>query len=221
MSHLNYKNQLQEFCQKYNLELPKYQIEELHRPDTQNWFTATVDVNLHFYRGPVRNSKREAELAVAEIAYLDIQDKITHRKIVYKGPVTSILIDVENKPKIIEELYEWVEINKSPHLIVIGVISANHPLVLSGSLFRSTSGYWQPNEKTSIIKVNSTRADASDTWLSFLAGKLLGQGMLGSRCLIISHDHFAHSLAECLQEHGVKCQVVVTVQQILSFLQKT
>jgi len=71
MSHHNYKCQLQEWCQKYNHSLPQYQVNELIN-NNRHWFSAIVHVYNRYYHGPLRTRKRDAEAAVAEIAFFDL-----------------------------------------------------------------------------------------------------------------------------------------------------
>lgn len=213
MTTNNAKNLLQEWCQQNQLDLPVYNTEVMSNFENNPFYTATVYVNQQSFRGPVRWNKKDAQMAVAEIAWAVVQKFNEQQKIIYKGPLTTILIDVENKPKVIEDIYNWINLIQSPHLVIVGIISKNHPLA-----FRE-SGVWSQINKTSLLKINSVRSDASDTWMTFLAGKLLAQGVLGQRCLIVSQDHFSQTLVECLQEHGIVSQTATTITEVLKFLE--
>jgi len=208
----NSENSLQEWCQSNQIELPIYQIESMPQFDKNIFYTATISVNNQAYRGPVRLTKADAQSAVADMAWSDIQKFAEIRKITYKGPITTILIDVENKPRVIEEIFQMINLNQSPHLVIVGVVSKNNPIT-----FRE-SGNWSQINKTSLIKFGNMRSNATDTWLTFLAGKLLAQGVLGQRCLVVSNDRVSQTLVECLQEHGLVSQTATTITEVLNFL---
>jgi ribonuclease-3 len=70
---LDWKTSLQELAAEHNLGVPEYVIED-DGPDHMKTFTAQVRVGGRLYGNGRGRSKKEAEQAAAETAYLDIAD---------------------------------------------------------------------------------------------------------------------------------------------------
>ena len=72
---LDWKTSLQELAAEQNLGVPEYVIED-DGPDHMKTFTAQVRVGGRLYGNGQGRSKKEAEQAAAETAYLDIADAL-------------------------------------------------------------------------------------------------------------------------------------------------
>jgi len=70
---LDWKTSLQELAAEHNLGVPEYVIED-EGPDHMKTFTAQVRVGGRLYGNGLGRSKKEAEQAAAETAYLDIAE---------------------------------------------------------------------------------------------------------------------------------------------------
>ncbi len=73
----DYKSVLQEFAQKNFKTVPKYELKKESGPDHNRTFWFSVSINGHTY-GPLSGkTKKEAEQAVAELAYKNLSSVIT------------------------------------------------------------------------------------------------------------------------------------------------
>jgi ribonuclease-3 len=72
---LDWKTSLQELAAENNLGVPEYVIED-EGPDHMKTFTAQVQVGGRLYGNGLGRSKKEAEQAAAETAYLEIADAL-------------------------------------------------------------------------------------------------------------------------------------------------
>lgn len=75
ISH-DYKTDLQEYCQGFNLSLPKYQVVKETGPDHQKTFEIEILINNKTYGSGVGRTKKEAEQRAAEEALKRLKGSI-------------------------------------------------------------------------------------------------------------------------------------------------
>lgn len=192
------KSHLQEIFQKQGKSLPIYQSVREGGYDHSPRFSATVILaNGRKYFGKGSN-KREAEKDAAEQALKDVQKRpprsrskkpvkrvTTKPKIRKSEGKICILIDLENKPKIPEELVGHIE----PGMDVIAFASTEHPTLKS---LRD-----KKLEFVQIVEVPCTRKNGADIGLTLFVGLLLNQNY--ESFIIVSGDSFGYCLADCIQ----------------------
>lgn len=187
MSHTNSKNKLQEFCQKNDIELPKYTTECITcEGDNRPRFQSSVRINwdkIYNTSGSIENNKKHAELMAAK-AMLHLIKGINKGKIKhYSRGILDICvyIDLENV-----SLGNFFEYHKFPDkgFYFVGVATSSHPSLKSVPEF------------IKIITVDSDHKDAADTLIIFDIGRSVEHS--GGTYIIVTKDHFAAPLCEII-----------------------
>jgi hypothetical protein len=209
---MSQKNKLQELLVKKNLPIPSYVTarvgEEDHYPSWKSIVTfQTKKDDVTEITGPLCNTKKSAELAVAKIAIDSLrEDRIP---ITLKKPFT-ILIDIENQPKALGHIHNTIELTSS----VYGFISEGHPLV----------SRMKKNEETihqfKLIVVPSTRPNGVDVGMCMKVN-----GVSDDIILIVSGDNFAHALCDCVNSEGFInkkkfCKVFHSSEDLIDWLSR-
>ena len=225
------KNALQEYFQKLGKPLPKYESVKVGGEDhTPVWQSKVILYDGSSYKGKPAESKSESDSYAAKFASKRLfgkksskfspqsthnppkkssknnlkypslgnfkpSKKITSKKINLKMyERVCLLVDIENQQnalKILNERFGCIECFE-----VYIFISKGNPLI---SKIKS-----ECNEESffvKIIEVPSTRKDAADVGLSLVAGEMI----INDECdifIILSNDHFADTLAECMKNYG-------------------
>src|SRR5690606_20181638 len=116
--NISSKNKLQEKFQKNGKVLPKYHT---IMDENKMWISEVEIYDGKKYAGMKCNKKTEAENSAATIALSDDINEI--KKNIYDRPRTVFLIDLENMPKIIEEL------NENKYMDIFIFVGEHHNLV--------------------------------------------------------------------------------------------
>lgn len=219
---LSTKNKLQEYCQKNRISFPEY---DTKRPENSatGWISSLKLVN-NSAVSSVFNRKSDAEKDVAE-KMLELLKENQDVKVEEKQYEISLhdisvmccsvdticLIDVENIPK---------SLSLSPHSI------PNNLLVIGIAGYRSS--YAEKNFPFNKHIIRSAGKNASDYMISFLVGYIVGtlseQHVYESnhthRFILVSKDHYVETMKTCLQQQGYKCEIAVSVNEMISLLIK-
>lgn len=195
------KNELQEYCQKRNIPTPKYVTKfvggEPHAPLWQSTAFIGGQGTSFTFLGKVFSSKKKAELSAANKA-MEYIDKIKIKSIVSINPsdqhtektspiVSAILVDVENATDSLKDLLQ------GPCITGVDIY-----------LFFSTANPFIEKytdviqeHKLKMIEVPSKHRDAADVALTLAMGRFV-ERMKYKNYFIITRDHFADALVECL-----------------------
>jgi hypothetical protein len=213
----NSKNQLQEFCQKYRLGLPKYttkKITDRKVPNFQTTVTLTWD-KTYTTTGDIKNNKKSAEKSSAENMLNIIksikEQRIKHFMIRSNSQISDnikifIYIDMENIH--IGDYFEYHHFDENFNFI--GVATSNH-----SSLNNQNELY-----KVKILSINSDHKDAADTLMIYDIGnsiRIHGKSIY----IIVTKDHFAAPLVEIINSQlgygskGYRCKTLDELEQIL------
>lgn len=188
------KNKLQEFCQKLQLELPRYQYTTLPTgPNGESAFMCNVKITYqniaHSEEGIASNKKLASKKAVLNlIRKLKTAIKPTEVYIKNNGyPNVCILIDLENVNCDFFQTYKLIT-NENAILELYGFCHKNHPSLKQEHL------PYMIYETT-----NSSRRDAADIKMILTAGELYSMSS-DSIIYIITGDHFGDVVTEVLTE---------------------
>jgi hypothetical protein len=208
------KNTLQEYCQitkGSNNDLPSYDTRQTGGEPHNPIWTSYVRVFGKRYKGKPASSKTEAENNAARMALDELRisygkqtaPKTLIEKLNIKDQSEDdvcILLDLENKPKILPVL----EISDLKDISVYIFASKN-----SGVLSKISS------DKFEVIVVPSTRKDGADIALTMYCTKFLLEKKY-SKYIIITGDHFGHSLVELIktEELGWSKQDAIVVETV-------
>jgi len=176
--NISFKNKLQEIYQKQNKKLPKYSTYESDKKLL--WISEVELYDGKKYIGDLCKRKNEAEETAATYAFNDVKIEklpITNK---YDLPRTVILVDIENMPKIIDELYD-VE-----NMDIYGFIGENHHLVKK-----------EYGDKVIKIISPSNRKDGTDTCMQVYVGYLLMENNY-DRYIVATKDHYGPALADII-----------------------
>lgn len=203
------KNQIQEFCQKRGLSMPKYLTTRLPSPAHQPEFVSKLAFNNSTFEGEIASSKRRAELSAAEIALQSLEEEKITQQIVYDGPPVLILVDLENQPRAVEQLQERINLDASTNIYI---------LVFVSKISHLSEQVWD-NERIKKHIVPSVRSDAADTYMIFMAG-LWSTDLSYRNFIIMSRDHFAKTLEEIFHYHKKEAIMECQIDRIIDYLQK-
>lgn len=189
----NYKNKLQELCQKQRWILPKYSTTSV-----DGGWISTVTVNDKNFVGNAFSSKINAEQDVAMKAL----DNIKIISTTYSHPITPseyIFIDLENVQTPIQPNVKFTE-----NQYVVGVINIKSNLMAFETELRS---------KLELIICPSNKRDASDVVLIMHIDKLITLDMIDKTkwIYIVSRDHILETLTEILINRGYKVSCISTL----------
>lgn len=179
------KNILQEYCQQKRLPLPTYNTswEEL------GWQSEVTILDGKIFEGEVCTTKVKAEQSAAQVALESLIEK--QEKKHTKDGYFAILVDLENQPKVVEELISQVILTEKVRIFSFSF--GSHPSVkkLAELLFR----FEGPIEHE-FVAHGCTRADATDIMMCIWIGA--NQRKLDKyQFLIVTKDHFGDT-ACCL-----------------------
>ena len=169
-----WKNKLQEYCQKNQFDLPKYDTMSV---EDKKW-KSYVWFNSKYYEGEVSNTKKDAEKSAAEVVLQDL--KPSEKKSLPNR--SCILYDAENMGNLIQKITEICD-----NCDIDFYVNKNHHL----------SDKYYPGV-TNMISQACDR-DASDCFLMMTLGSMLKDNLY-DYYFICSKDHFANSaskLVEC------------------------
>ena len=198
----NVKNHLQEYFQRNHLKLPHYiswQTPDLLWYSKVNIYYSLIDVAKSFELTTGYSSKREAEKAIAMMAFEDIQKNIEHieqkkQQISHQLPLPSsqatlILVDLESIP----QLYQH-PLSLPPEYEIQGFLS--HHCALASTLSQSQLPF-------QVHVIESAVADAADHFLTFTVGQIIGANAPPyPHFYIVSRDHAAEATVMCLRHLG-------------------
>jgi hypothetical protein len=181
------KNILQEYFQKNNLELPKYKTQRLGGSDHQPVFVSEVTLyDGRVFSGEKEQNKKAAELSAAQKVLNEIDFKPPKRSVSsfnLKRKV-GIFIDLENKPSIVEEINNSIDINVDMFVFA----SRDHPSLLKLK---------QTETNCIIVEVPSTRRDGADIGLIMSVGGFLFREDYED-FIIVTNDHYGDALVDCV-----------------------
>ena len=189
----NPKNQLQEFCQKNKLELPKYETTYVNgiKSGFRSKVTITWKCKISKF-GNISKNKKFAELSAATF----ILDKIRQ---VHDSNIKRNYKFLGNNP-----VYIYIDMEN----IHIGDFFDHHEFPDVGYYFTGFSTYDHPSIRNvpsnmEIITLRSDHKDAADTLMIFHIGRTIDYCQ-GKTIIIVTKDHFAASLVEIINSnHGV------------------
>jgi len=182
------KNRLQEYFQKRQLSLPSYYTVRIGGGDhAPKWKSVVTIADGSQFISDICSTKGGSEISAASkgLMAVDIKNEGSALKpILVLGQNTALIVDVENLPKFIDELYSLID--SSENLTVYGFIGKHHCLI-------------EKEFKLGTIKVvsPSTRSDGTDTTIQVYTGLLLAQEKY-EKYLIATRDHFGAALVETI-----------------------
>lgn len=200
------KNELQEYCQRNAIELPKYKSSRIDNDrDHEPIWQCEIVFNNKSYR-TVSGTKKGAEVKIAEMIIGELQPKQQITTIIKKQKIDDILkIDFSRYIRIIlidGENVDILENNfKETDLILIFVAknaTKNNVFKLQTQL-----------DNCFVIISDSIARDAADTLLIFTAGRLAVK-LSDRQFVIITKDHFGESLQKCLDN----CKHICSTQDL-------
>jgi hypothetical protein len=186
MRGISTKNDLQEYIQKNKLDFPCYKTE---KNQDDNMWVCKLFVNSNIYTSDKFPNKSSAEKHAAEIALLDIERSKKYIEINMNH--IFIFIDLENRQT---DIFEFFDTVKSQGVTIIGFISHEHVLLPKFRLIT--------DDRFKLVEIPSTRKDAADIGLSLILGHYLTVHKC-EICIIISGDHFAKVLEECINHQNI------------------
>lgn len=184
MSDCSYKNKLQEKFQKRGKSLPKYYT--IQRGDKYNpvWISEVELYDGMRIIGSLCKRKIDAENSAAMNALKEIKECETMIKNDYDVSRTVMLIDIENMPKIIDELGE------TKYMEIYGFVGEHHCL--------ANKKY---GEKVNKIISPSNRKDGTDTCMQVFVGYLLTEDKYDTY-LIATKDHYGFTLVDVIMSNN-------------------
>lgn len=209
MAAINFKNKLQEHCQKHKLPLPKYRSKIVGGSDHQPIWISVVECtwNDKKFRGTEDATKTLAEHSAAEQVLIDIEQELKSKIVDFDHNIgkkkTVMIIDIENMPKfpdlLTNDIYQLID--------VFAIIGQYHHAVDK-----------ELNPKINKLISPSSRSNGSDTYIQVLTGSLLTRNYY-ELYIFVSRDTFVHSLAEMVEHRSEfwmpkKAQVIVSIDQL-------
>ena len=187
-----FKNKLQEYCQRKKLELPIYRTEQLissaHNPKYKSVSTITLpDGTVLSAKGKILRRKKDAEISAAEYLLEKLNGHLDKTKLRFTAKEqVKILIDLENVP-----LLDFLDTYKFDNKYTFETFSTCH----STALVNRTKF----SNKVQVHTVKSTRRDAADILMVLYVSSLIPSNEK-IHMIIVTNDHFFHSLMDCLDE---------------------
>lgn len=213
----NPKNQLQEFLVKITKEYPKYETKRVGGQDHDPRWQSTVFFGSQSLTGSVETNKRKAEEAVSKKwfdvysnKYQEIKEDPKQESVFFPSTLPDdiknmdhiIIADLENRPDV-------VNFTTNINTILVGVVGHCHNL----------SAKHLPGVVKCVIK--SSVKDAADHALSFITGMLATHFTTEQKVYIVSKDHFAQVVVECLNSLPnhlkVEHKPFLTQEEVFSF----
>lgn len=202
----SYKNLLQEHFQKQNLPLPHYKTNRIDGLDHEPVWQAQLELYGTIYESNA-SSKKEAELKVAEQAYLDycqkpvkLENKIDRQQKVkelheidFNRYHSIILVDGENCD---------IDISKiSSNMLVLFFAAKN---TTKNKIFEYQSTY----DNCYVFLSQCVGKDAADHLLTFYAGQL--SRMTDKQMYVLTKDHYG----EFLEKFMNNCKFICSLDEI-------
>lgn len=187
------KNQLQEYFQKKQLSLPSYSTVRVGGGDhTPEWKSVVTLFDGSRFESDIASTKGGAEISAASKALIGVNINLkTKVSIITSNDITKVLdrktallVDVENLPKLIDELVSLH--NNITNLTVYAFIGEHHCLI-DKELPPGTIKVISP----------STRPDGTDTCMQVYVGALLVKESY-DEYLIATRDHYGSALVEMI-----------------------
>lgn len=202
----NEKNQLQEYTAKRGLTNPWYDPKRLGGPDHAPVWQSTVTLwDGTTFTGERRGSRIAAEKSAAGTALQHLLTITIEQECDYpeEDGQTVLLIDMENKPKLLSQLNR----EQLRRVRVYVFVGEAHDLVNTQL----------PRGVTRIVSP-STRRDGTDCCMQVYTGVLLSQSAY-KEYLIATSDHFGASLVDMIQGKTdfwptAKARVVTLPEQV-------
>ncbi|ARF12367.1 double-stranded RNA binding motif-containing protein [Klosneuvirus KNV1] len=202
----SYKNLLQEHFQKNNLPLPYYETNRIDGLDHEPVWRAQLELDDTLYESE-GSSKKEAEIKVAEQAYLDYCQKPVKQE-----------IKLDRKQKV-KELRD-IDFSQHDSIIMVdgencdidmGKINANM-LVLFFAAKNTTKNkifeYQSKYDHCYVFLSQCVGKDAADHLLTFYAGKL---SMISNKKMyVLTKDHYG----EFLERFMDNCKFICSLDEI-------
>ena len=186
-----YKNQLQEYCQKNQLDFPRYVT-----VGSENEFFCTVEIVLRDKsilesEGEWSFKKKEAEMTAAKNLLNELTNHLEKKKITIKtSNYTRILIDLENVN--IEDLF----IKYNFKNFIFDVFISNE------SCLKKLGDY---RDRVNIHKIKSSRRDAADILMILHIGFTMAINSFHcnnkTELIVLTNDHFGDALIDCLDNY--------------------
>ena len=194
MAHINYKNKLQEYCQKTECQLPIYLYDSIGTNDKLQW-RSTVNVVEKSFQSAYHHNKKQADQEVSQIAYDDIFIGLNKQVINVNqqahpqvNPYVNAQVNIQQTPHVNAQ----VNIQQTPHvnnqleskyikfivLIDLENIQPTIPRNIHSAVqlhgFLSTYAKIKINAYTQCIihKIDSSCSEAADHLLTFKAAQL-------------------------------------------------
>jgi len=190
---MSFKNTLQEYYQKKRSSLPVYNSFRKGGLDHNPKFISTLTLPDGKKFQAEGSSKKDAETKVARKAVLTLfppQKKVQKRiwrKPPKNGKRTCILVDLENKHKMVENILDRFG---SIYIDIIVFASTDHPSLLK--LRESCE-----RDRVKIVEIPCRRKDGADIGLTLYVGDMLHKDEYDT-IIIVTEDHFGDTLAECV-----------------------
>jgi hypothetical protein len=202
-----YKNQLQEYYQKLNLEIPVYNSYNIKDNNNPVWRSDIV-CNNKLFSGIAKN-KKDAENNAAKLAFESLDININIKKILAisqkVGNINQINIDKYNKIILVDG--ENCDINSSNEdkisnsTLVLIFVSKN---TIKKCVFQLQDKY----ENYFVFISESVGRDAADHLLTFYAGKLsVMYEKLNIDYYIFTKDHYGEFIEKFMENCKFICSI--------------
>jgi hypothetical protein len=239
---LNFKNTLQEYCQKNKLQLPHYTSTSIGNSHCLQW-SCTVSVSdVKFTTGKLHSSKKQAEQEAAENAC----NKLIYKQYVQKEtnildllgsvlpnttPPNKSVFDDLLETKVDPVICDLPINNQSSNTFTIVLVDLENVQPIISKIpdntiiycFLSTYSTVDVNKYVDlckVIKVDSGVADAADHLITYQAGKLLSVYSTDTKFVIASRDRSSAVLATLLTQDKYKVTHFKTARELEEFLNR-
>lgn len=187
------KNKLQEYYQKRGEDLPKYETKRLGGDDhNPTWLSYLCLPGGKKFARMSNGKKKDIEMLIAEDALQALKMSKGMSLYTFNIPTSkrlAILVDIENCPKVLTQFKDVASVN----IDLFGFLSEKHCLVRR---YKNIS-----DSRLNVVYVPTGRQDGADIALTLAAGAIL-QANLYRSYIIISGDHFAAALADCIKGYS-------------------
>nr|QBK91671.1 MAG: double-stranded RNA binding motif-containing protein [Pithovirus LCPAC302] len=188
---MNPKNQLQEFCQKRSMVLPRYdtvQIESIYNyPQFNCRVILTYNNIIYQTDGYNKSNKKKAELSAANAMLNKLDEIRTSETQYYESKNVNVIIYIDMENIHIGDFFETRKFGKG--IYFQGVVTDNHSSIKAA-----------PKE-LKIHTIQSDRRDAADMLIVWLAA----QQDSGSTIVVITKDHFGSGLVDIINDVKYGC----------------
>lgn len=185
----NEKNRLQEYADKRHLPHASYDPKRVGGQDHSPVWQSTVTLwNGTTYTGKCAGDRVTSERSAAQVALVDLtevaEENMPPIMVEYE---TALLVDLENKPKLLEQLSQ----EQLTRMRVYAFVGKHHDLV----------NMVLPRGVTRVVSP-STRRDGTDCCMQVYTGSLLTMRVY-KEYLIATSDHFGPVLVEMIQSENI------------------